>query len=179
MHRSSLGFAAALLIAWIPRPGTAQISDDVVRIGVLTDLSGPASDATGAGSVLGAEMAVADFGGEVAGKPIQVISANHQLKPDIGAQIKDNGETIDPSKITITDFSTASFRADVFVDLFSELNLSIFNVQPLSVAELFIHTVADETVSDPGPPQGVVDVVFGLFSSQVFYDGFTPVVMQS
>jgi len=81
------GVAAALLIAATVQPGNAQISDDVVKIGVLTDLSGPASDATGAGSVAAAEMAVADFGGKVAGKPIEVISANHQLKPDIGAQI--------------------------------------------------------------------------------------------
>ena len=80
------------------------------------------------------------------------------------------------SKITITDFSTTSFRADVYVYPFSGLNMSIFNAQPLSVASLYIHTVPEETVSDPGPPQGVVDVVFGLFSSQVFYDGFTPVV---
>lgn len=82
------------------------------------------------------------------------------------------------SKITITDFSTTSFRADVFVDRYSGLNLSLFNAQPLSVAELFIHTEAGESVSDPGPQQGVVDVVFGIYSSQVFYDGFTPVVVQ-
>ena len=65
----------------------AQISDDVVKIGVLTDLSGPASDATGQGSVVATEMAVADFGGSVAGKPIEVISGNHQLKPDVGAAL--------------------------------------------------------------------------------------------
>ena len=82
-----VGVAAVLLIAATAQPGKAQLSDDVVKIGVLTDLSGPASDATGAGSVAAAEMAVADFGGKVAGKPIEVISANHQLKPDIGAQI--------------------------------------------------------------------------------------------
>jgi branched-chain amino acid transport system substrate-binding protein len=65
----------------------AQISDDVVKIGVLTDLSGPAATATGPGSVAAAEMAVADFGGTVLGKPIQVISADHQIKPDIAAGI--------------------------------------------------------------------------------------------
>jgi branched-chain amino acid transport system substrate-binding protein len=65
----------------------AQISDDVVKIGVLTDLSGPASTPTGQGSVAAAEMAVEDFGGSVLGKPIQVISANHQIKPDIAAGI--------------------------------------------------------------------------------------------
>ena len=76
--------AAALAAAAGAR---AQISDDVVKIGVLTDLSGPASDATGQGSVTAAEMAVEDFGGTVAGKPIKVISANHQLKADVGAAI--------------------------------------------------------------------------------------------
>ena len=65
----------------------AQISDDVVKIGVLTDLSGPASTATGPGSVAAAQMAVEDFGGKVLGKPITVISADHQIKPDIAAGI--------------------------------------------------------------------------------------------
>jgi branched-chain amino acid transport system substrate-binding protein len=65
----------------------AQISDDVVKIGVLTDLSGPAATATGPGSVAAAQMAVEDFGGMVLGKPIQVISADHQIKPDVAAGI--------------------------------------------------------------------------------------------
>ena len=65
----------------------AQISENVVKIGVLTDLSGPASDATGQGSVVAARMAVEDFGGKVAGAPVEVVSANHQLKPDIGSEI--------------------------------------------------------------------------------------------
>jgi branched-chain amino acid transport system substrate-binding protein len=65
----------------------AQISDNVVKIGVLTDLSGPASTATGTGSVAAAQMAVEDFGGAVLGKPITVISADHQIKPDIAAGI--------------------------------------------------------------------------------------------
>jgi branched-chain amino acid transport system substrate-binding protein len=87
MIRSSFVPLAALLVALASLPCVAQISDEVVKIGVLTDLSGPASDATGQGSVLAAEMAAADFGGTVAGKPIKIISANHQIKPDIGAQI--------------------------------------------------------------------------------------------
>lgn len=65
----------------------AQISDDVVKVGVLTDLSGPAATATGPGSVTAAQMAIEDFGGTVLGKPITVISANHQIKPDIAAGI--------------------------------------------------------------------------------------------
>ena len=79
-------FAIALHGLW-PNAASAQISDNVVKIGVLTDLSGPASDATGRGSVVAAQMAVEDFGGKVRGTPIEVISGNHQLKPDIGAGI--------------------------------------------------------------------------------------------
>jgi branched-chain amino acid transport system substrate-binding protein len=63
------------------------ISDDVVKIGVLTDMNGPASTPTGQGSVTAAQMAVDDFGGKVLGKPISVIAGDHQLKPDIGAAI--------------------------------------------------------------------------------------------
>src|SRR5271155_2749824 len=66
---------------------SAQISDDVVKIGVLTDLSGPAATATGPGSVAAAQMAVDDFGGTVLGKPIELISADHQIKPDVAAGI--------------------------------------------------------------------------------------------
>jgi branched-chain amino acid transport system substrate-binding protein len=84
---NSLACLAALVAISAAAPCAAQISGDIVKIGVLTDLSGPASDSTGDGSVLAAQMAVEDFGGTVAGKPIAVISANHQLKPDIGAGI--------------------------------------------------------------------------------------------
>ena len=66
---------------------SAQISDGVVKIGVLNDMSGPASDATGPGSLAAAQMAIEDFGGQVLGKPIELVSGNHQNKPDIGATI--------------------------------------------------------------------------------------------
>ncbi|MEA3026596.1 MAG: branched-chain amino acid transport system substrate-binding protein, partial [Alphaproteobacteria bacterium] len=83
--RSAL-LGSGLIALWISC-ASAQVSDDVVKIGVLTDLSGPASTPTGQGSVTAAQMAVDDFGGKVLGKPIVVISADHQLKPDIGAGI--------------------------------------------------------------------------------------------
>jgi branched-chain amino acid transport system substrate-binding protein len=76
---------AALVIGLSTAGAVAQISDDVVKIGVLTDMNGPASTPTGPGSVTAAQMAVEDFGGKVLGKPVQVISGDHQLKPDIGA----------------------------------------------------------------------------------------------
>jgi len=71
---------AALLAALLASPAAlAQISDDVVKIGVLTDMNGPASTPTGQGSVTAAQMAVDDFGGKVLGKPISVIIGDHQL----------------------------------------------------------------------------------------------------
>src|SRR5258708_1710895 len=79
---------AAFAAAALPSPSAlAQISDDVVKIGVLTDMNGPASTPTGQGSVTAAQMAVDDFGGKVLGKPISVIVGDHQLKPDIGGGI--------------------------------------------------------------------------------------------
>ena len=68
----------------------AQISDDVVKIGVLTDMSSLYADATGKGSLAATEMAVADYGGKVNGKPVIVISADHQNKPDVGIGIARN-----------------------------------------------------------------------------------------
>jgi branched-chain amino acid transport system substrate-binding protein len=82
---AAIGALAAMLLS--PSVVLAQISDDVVKIGVLTDMNGPASSPTGKGSVTAAQMAVEDFGGSVLGKPITVVTGDHQLKPDIGAAI--------------------------------------------------------------------------------------------
>ncbi|GEJ57053.1 ABC transporter substrate-binding protein [Anaeromyxobacter diazotrophicus] len=79
----------ALLLALAAPAGVlAQgkgISDGVVKLGVLTDMTGYYSDLAGPGSVLAAKMAVEDFGGKVDGKPIQVVSADHQLKADVAS----------------------------------------------------------------------------------------------
>ena len=61
------------------------VSDNVVKIGVLTDMSGVYSTLGGKGTQVGVEMAVKDFGGTVLGKPIQVIGADHQNKADIAS----------------------------------------------------------------------------------------------
>jgi branched-chain amino acid transport system substrate-binding protein len=58
-----------------------------LKVGVLTDMSGVLADATGSGSVLAAQLAAADMGGLVLGRPIEIISADHQLKPDVGLTI--------------------------------------------------------------------------------------------
>src|SRR5271169_5011104 len=85
-HIWSLCFATVFVCAGVV-VRAQQISDNVVKIGVLTDLSGPAATATGPGSVAAAQMAVDDFGAKVLGKPVVVISADHQIKPDIAAGI--------------------------------------------------------------------------------------------
>jgi branched-chain amino acid transport system substrate-binding protein len=82
----SIGLATVLLVSSFGM-ASAQVSDDVVKIGVLTDMTGPASTPTGQGSVTAAQMAIDDFGGKVLGKPVQLVIGNHQLKPDIGANI--------------------------------------------------------------------------------------------
>ena len=66
-------------------PGAAQ--DGAVKIGVLDDMSGPYSENTGPGDLLAVRMAVADFGGAVLGKPIEVVSADMQNKVDVGVGI--------------------------------------------------------------------------------------------
>lgn len=58
-----------------------------VTVGVLTDMSGPNSSHGGKGSVVAAEMAVEEFGGEVLGEKIRVVFADHQSKPDVGSSI--------------------------------------------------------------------------------------------
>ena len=92
---AALGFAVAAAMAGAC-PAAAQISDDVVKIGVLSDMSSLYSDSTGPGSLIAAQMAAADFNGKVRGKPIEVIGADHQNKPDVGLSIArdwyDNGK---------------------------------------------------------------------------------------
>jgi len=95
-------FVAAALGAW--GSAQAQVSDNVVKIGVLTDLSNIYSDVAGQGSVIAARMAVEDFAkdGMVLGKKIEIISADHQNKADIAANIA--REWFDKDKVdTIVD----------------------------------------------------------------------------
>jgi branched-chain amino acid transport system substrate-binding protein len=72
----STGFAAS---------ASAQISGDVVKIGFITDMSGLYSDIDGNAGAETIKMAIADFGGSVNGKKIELISADHQNKADIAA----------------------------------------------------------------------------------------------
>jgi len=62
-----------------------KISDDVVKIAVLSDMSGLYADIGGMGSVAAAQLAIDEFSGKVLGKPIQLVYADHQNKADVGA----------------------------------------------------------------------------------------------
>jgi branched-chain amino acid transport system substrate-binding protein len=74
-------------VACILSCGTAwaQVSDGVVKLGVLNDMSSLYADVSGKGGVVAAQMAAEDFGGKVLGAPIEIIGGDHQNKPDIGA----------------------------------------------------------------------------------------------
>ena len=87
--RLFLALVLGLLAAAADRGGAAnaQISDGVVRIGVLNDQSSLYADLGGPGSVVAARMAVEDAGGTVLGKPVDIVVADHQNKADIGATI--------------------------------------------------------------------------------------------
>ncbi|WP_316154850.1 ABC transporter substrate-binding protein [Cupriavidus sp. BIC8F] len=78
---------ATLFAATASAADPSPISDGVVKIGVLTDMSSIFSDIGGKGSVVAAQMAVDDFGGKVLGAPIQVVSADHQNKTDVAATL--------------------------------------------------------------------------------------------
>jgi branched-chain amino acid transport system substrate-binding protein len=86
--RFRLLLVSALLAASIVSSAArAQISDGVVKIGVLNDQSGLYADLGGPGSVVAARMAVEDAGGAVLGKPVEIVFADHQNKSDVGAAI--------------------------------------------------------------------------------------------
>jgi len=95
--------AAALLCA---TGAQAQITKDTVKIGVLTDMSSLYADLSGPGAVEAVKMAVEDFGGTVGGKKIEVVTADHQNKPDVAAAIA--RQWFDQGVDMITDLTTSS-----------------------------------------------------------------------
>lgn len=87
MIRSVAALAAALLL--VAAPARAQFPDDTVKIGVLTDMSGPFIDLTGPGSVLAAHMAAEDFAAESPGTKlkVEILVGDHLNKPDVGVAL--------------------------------------------------------------------------------------------
>ena len=82
--KTYLGAVCALVLVG----GPAVAADDVVKIGVLGDMSGVYADGfSGRGAVAAVKMAVEDFGGSVLGHKIEILTADHQNKPDVGSAI--------------------------------------------------------------------------------------------
>jgi branched-chain amino acid transport system substrate-binding protein len=101
--RRALIASFAVLLLFI---GAAR-AEDTVKIGVLADMSSLYADLGGPGAVVAVQMAVDDFGGSVLGKKIQVVSADHQNKPDVGASIA--RQWFDEQGVSmITDLTTSS-----------------------------------------------------------------------
>ncbi len=67
--------------------GASAYSDGVIKLGVLTDMSGPYAEYAGPGSYAAVKMAVEDFGGKVGETPVEVVVADHQNKSDIGVSV--------------------------------------------------------------------------------------------
>jgi branched-chain amino acid transport system substrate-binding protein len=105
--KSIVRYAASLAVLLAPLAAQAQVSDNVVKIGILNDQSGVYADYGGKWSVEAAKMAVEDFGGKVLGAPVEVISADHQNKPDLGSSIA--REWYDTEKVdAIMELTTSS-----------------------------------------------------------------------
>lgn len=90
--RKQIVFAAAMLTVLLgygssAQVASAQLSDGTVKIGVLNDQTGPFADIGGKGSVVMARLAIEDFHGQVLGKPVELIFADHQNKADIASGI--------------------------------------------------------------------------------------------
>lgn len=83
IHRIGMAAVAAVALANPLAAQTAGLSDGIVKIGVLTDMSGQFSHESGEGSVTAVKMAVEDFGGSVLGKPIEVVVADHQNRNEV------------------------------------------------------------------------------------------------
>jgi branched-chain amino acid transport system substrate-binding protein len=84
--RLLIALGASLLFA----TSAARAEDGVLRVGIITDMSGQYADGNGTGSVVAAQMAAEEIGGTVAGRKIEIISADHQNKPDVAAGIVRN-----------------------------------------------------------------------------------------
>jgi branched-chain amino acid transport system substrate-binding protein len=105
MIKAFLRALAALALA--TGPAAAQISDGVIKIGVLNDQSGTYADLAGPGSVVAARMAVEDFGAAKKGMKVEILVADHQNKPDVGSQIARQWFDVDKVDV-IVDVPTSS-----------------------------------------------------------------------
>ena len=110
MKRKLIAIAVATALTTATSLISAQqgkLSDDVVKIGVLTDMSGVYADYGGPGALTAAKMAVEDFGGKMFGKNIEVVNADHQNKPDIAKSVTQQWFDRDKVDMTVENLNSA------------------------------------------------------------------------
>jgi len=155
------GLALCAMTAGLPAPAMAQVSDGVVKIGVLTDMSGVYSDLNGTGSVAAAQLAIEDFGGTVLDKPIALISADHQQKADVGTGIAHRW--IDNEQVDALVDLTNSAIALAVQDIAREANrIAIFtspgttDLTGAKCSETGFHWVYDNYSNSVGPVKALL-----------------------
>ncbi len=87
MFRTLFPAAAAAAALGLSAPAGAQISNDVVKIGFITDMSSVYADVDGPGGVEAIRMAIAEMGGAINGKKIEIVSGDHQHKADVASSM--------------------------------------------------------------------------------------------
>ena len=98
---------SVLAAAMVCGTAQAQMTDGVIKIGVMNDMSGLYADLTGPGSVVAAQMAVEDFGAAAKGLKVEIVGADHQNKPDVGSNIVRTWIDVDKVDV-IVDVPTSS-----------------------------------------------------------------------
>jgi len=101
------GFGIAAAFALSAGLAQAQISDGVIKVGVMNDQSGTYADLAGPGSVVAARMAVEDFGAAKKGMKVEILVADHQNKPEVGSSVARQWYDVDKVDL-ILDVPTSS-----------------------------------------------------------------------
>jgi branched-chain amino acid transport system substrate-binding protein len=154
--------AAAALCALAGGAAHAEMSGGVVKIGVLNDMSGLYADLSGQGSVIAAQMALEEFGGSVDGIKVEIVSADHQNKPDIGSNVARQWYDVDGVDV-IVDVPTSSVALAIN-DVTREKN-KVFLVSGAAASDLTgpkcspntIHWTYDTWALANGTGKAVVD----------------------
>jgi branched-chain amino acid transport system substrate-binding protein len=108
-HRRYAGFSALLLT--LSLTSAVAVAQESVKIGVMNDQSSIYADLSGLGGVEAAKMAIEDFGGKVLGRPIEFISADHQNKPDVAANLANRWYDVDNVDVIVDVPNSAAVLA--------------------------------------------------------------------
>lgn len=139
----ALKLSAMAVVGLLATNAYAGMSDNAIKIGVLTDMSGPFSHQTGPGSVAAAQMAIDEIGGKLGNVPVTILSADHQNKPDVALNIA--RQWIDVDKVDLIVDLTSSAVALAVQDLVKEKNRFV----------IFSGPGTDRLTNDACSPNGI------------------------